>query len=135
MTDGLPDAGGRETSRPPVSFGMMVVLCTFPDLEKARELATEIITGELAACVNLIPQVESIYRWEGETKNDPEVLAVFKVSADGFGKLEEAILEKHPYEVPEIVGIDTDKVEGRYLDWVVSKQGVAISQSPMPTGS
>ncbi len=119
MADSIPEAGGGERSSPPVSREMMVVFCTFPDVEKAREVAGGIIGDGLAACVNLLPGVESIYEWEGEIQREPEVLALFKVAASGFGKLETAILAKHPYDSPEIVGIAADKVDGRYLDWVL----------------
>ncbi len=99
---------------------MMVVLCTFPDVEKARTVCAEIISEKLAVCVNILPGVESIYIWEREVQRDTEVLAIFKVKMEGFEKLEQAILSKHPYDTPEIVGITADKVEKRYLDWVVA---------------
>lgn len=120
MIDELPETGGREQFLPPVSFGMMVVFCTFPSVEKAREVAGEIISEGLAACVNILPGVESIYRWEGEIQNESEVLGLFKVASEGFQELEEAILVKHPYDSPEIVGISADKVTGKYLEWVVA---------------
>jgi len=123
MTDGLPEAGGREKSPPPVSFGMMVVFCTFPDMEKARQVAGEIISQGHAACVNILPGVESIYKWEGKIQCDAEVLAIFKVNQSGFEKLKETILSKHPYDTPEVIGIAADKVEARYLDWVVNSTG------------
>ena len=122
MKDEHPDAGGGETSSPPVSHGMMVVFCTFPDQEKAREVSHEIISEGLAACVNVLPGVESIYQWNGEVKTDSEVLAIFKVGSENFSKLEKAILEKHPYDTPEIVGIAADKVEERYLKWVIEME-------------
>ena len=120
MTEGLPNAGGREQSLPPVSFGMMLVFCTFPDVEKAREVAGGIVSEGHAACVNILPGVESIYRWKGEIQNDSEVLALFKVAAEGFPNLERAILLKHPYETPEIVAVAADRVEEKYLSWVLS---------------
>lgn len=122
MTDGLPDPGGREQSLPPVSFGIMLVFCTFPDGEKAREIGGEIISQGLAACVNILPGVESIYIWKGKVQRDAEVLAIFKVRADGYGKLEHAILSKHPYDTPEIIAISADKAEAGYLDWVLKAQ-------------
>ena len=120
MTESLPEAGGGEKSSPPVSREMMVVFCTFPDVEKAREVAGRMIEQGLAACVNLLPGVESIYKWEGEIQRDAEVLVIFKVASARFSELERAILAKHPYDSPEIVGITADKVEKNYLDWVVA---------------
>jgi len=99
---------------------MLVVLCTFPDVEKARAVAKEIVSEGLAACVNLVPSVESIYRWGGEIQQDTEVLAIFKVASDRFEKLQGAIIAKHPYDTPEIVGIDADRVDTSYLAWVVA---------------
>lgn len=120
MTEGLPEAGGREQSLPPVSFSMMIVFCTFPDVGKAREVATGIVSEGHAACVNILPGLESIYRWKGEIQNDSEVLTIFKVATEGFPNLERAILSQHPYETPEIVGITADRVEEKYLSWVLS---------------
>lgn len=102
---------------------MMVVLCTFPGVEKAREVCDAIISERLAACVNILPHIESIYFWEGEIQRDSEVLSIFKVRDDGFEKLERAILSRHPYDTPEIVGIHADKVENGYLDWVLKAGG------------
>ena len=61
-----------------------------------------------------------IYRWKGEIQNDSEVLALFKVAAEGFPNVERAILLKHPYETPEIVAVAADRVEEKYLNWVLS---------------
>jgi periplasmic divalent cation tolerance protein len=119
MQENLPTTGGQDHSSPPVAADMLIVLCTFPDLETARRISTEIITENLAACVNLIPSVESIYRWEGKIEKSNEVLAIFKVSVVGFKKLEAELLEMHPYETPEIIGIAADQVSLGYLKWVL----------------
>lgn len=122
MSDDLQETGGMEKSGPPVSCGMLLVLCSFSDLENARTVAKEIVSEGLAACVSLAPNVESIYRWKGEIRQDPEVLAIFKVASDGFEKLEKAILEKHPYETPEIVGLSAERVNQDYLAWVLNAE-------------
>lgn len=118
MTNDPSDAGGRGESRPPVYPGMMIVLCTFSGPEVARAVGTEIVADGLAACVNLLPGVESIYRWEAKIQQEQEVLAIFKVKSEGFITLKNALNERHPYEVPEIVGIHTDVVSEKYLEWV-----------------
>ena len=100
---------------------MMLVFCTFPDMEKAREIGSGIISEGLAACVNLVPQVESIYLWEGKIQSENEVLAIFKLRSDGFDILEKILSERHPYEVPEIVGVAADSVNAGYLDWVLGE--------------
>ena len=108
-------------SSPPVFRKMMMVFCTFPDAGKAREVAGEIISQGHAACVNILPGVESIYKWDGKIQKESEVLAIFKVAAEGYSALEKAILSRHPYDSPEVVGIAADRVEERYLDWVVKR--------------
>ncbi len=119
MQENLPSTGGQVLSSPPVAADMLIVLCTFPDAEIARRISKEIISEHLAACVNLVPGVESIYRWEGNIEQANEVLAIFKVNADGFKDLENELLEKHPYETPEIIGIAPDQVSDGYLKWVI----------------
>ncbi|MBC7981068.1 MAG: divalent-cation tolerance protein CutA [Armatimonadetes bacterium] len=96
----------------------MLVFCNFPDVGTAREIAGELIEKGFAACVNLMPGIESIYRWEGELRKEAEVLAVFKVRSGKFRELERELLARHPYEVPEIIGITTDRVGEGYAKWV-----------------
>ena len=119
MRENLQPTGEPDPNGSPVVAGMLIVLCTFPDVETARRISTEIISENLAACVNLIPAVESIYRWEGKIEQASEVLAIFKVAAKGFKKLETNLLEKHPYDTPEIVGIAAHQVSDGYLKWVL----------------
>lgn len=119
MQENLQPTGGQGDSSPPVAADMRLVLCTFPDQEIARTISKNIITNNLAACVNLIPSVESIYRWEGKIEQSSEVLAIFKVSAIAFDGLEMELLEKHPYDTPEIVSITPDQVSKGYLEWVL----------------
>lgn len=120
MQENLQSTGEPDPNGSPVVAGMLIVLCTFPDADTARRICNEIISENLAACVNLIPGVESIYRWEGKIEQASEVLAIFKVSAVGFEDLEKELLEKHPYDTPEILGIAVDKVTECYLKWVVT---------------
>jgi len=119
MQENLQSTGGQEHSSPPVAADMRIVLCTFPDQDTARRISKEIISENLAACVNLIPAVESIYRWEGKIEQANEVLAIFKVSTVGFENLEKLLLEKHPYDTPEIIAIVPDQVSEGYLKWVL----------------
>lgn len=95
-----------------------MVLCTFPDAKIARDICTVLVTDGLAACANLLPGVESIYRWEGATNHDSETLAILKLPADGLAALESKLLGLHPYDVPEIVAIRPDAVNPAYLAWV-----------------
>ncbi len=97
---------------------MLLVLCTFPDAAKARQIGTVLVEKQLAACVNLLPAVESIYRWQGAVETSTEVLAVFKTGADAYPRLAAELEELHPYEVPEIVALRPEQVAGRYAAWV-----------------
>lgn len=119
MQENLQSTVGQDHSSPPVAVDMLIVLCTFPDHETARRISKEIITENLAACVNLISGMESIYRWEGRIEQASEVLAIFKVSVAGFKNLEATLLEKHPYGTPEMIGITPDHVSEAYLKWVL----------------
>lgn len=96
-----------------------VILCTFPSAEQARQIGTVLVERQLAACVNLLPGVESIYRWEGKVEKAAEVLAVFKTSAAGFPAFEKALTELHPYEVPEIIAVQPAAVAETYTAWVL----------------
>ena len=98
---------------------ILIVLCTFPDLGKARETGTALVEAQLAACVNLIPAVESIYRWEGKVETAAEVLALFKTTPSAWLRFESRLLELHPYDVPEIVVLKPDQVAESYARWIV----------------
>ncbi len=97
---------------------LLIVFCTFPDLGKARETATLLVESQLAACVNLIPAVESIYRWEGKTESAAEVLAIFKTTPGAWPRLESRLRELHPYDVPGILALKPDQVAEAYANWV-----------------
>ena len=97
-----------------------LILCTFPNTEQARQIGTVLVERQLAACVNLVPAVESIYRWQGKVETASEVLAIFKTRADGFPAFERALTELHPYEVPEIIAIEPADVAAPYLAWLLS---------------
>jgi periplasmic divalent cation tolerance protein len=97
---------------------VILVLCTFPDAEKARQIGTLVVERQLAACVNLVPGIESIYEWEGKVCLEAEVMGVFKTSADRFEALMDALVEVHPYEVPEVVALPVTKGSAPFLDWV-----------------
>jgi len=94
----------------------MVVLCTFPDLNQARQIGAALVERQVAACVNLLPGVESIYRWEGKVERAGEVLGVIKTTR--YADLEAAIRELHPYEVPEIIALPIVTGLSDYLSWI-----------------
>ena len=96
----------------------LVILCTCPDVEVAGELSRSLVDQGLAACVNILPAIRSIYTWQGEVQDDGEALMVIKTMESGFGAVESWLLEHHPYEVPEIVAIEADRVSHDYLQWL-----------------
>lgn len=98
---------------------VLVILCTFPNSEQARQIGTVLVETQLAACVNLVPAVESIYRWQGKVETAAEVLAVFKTTAAAFPAFEKALTELHPYEVPEIIAVQPAAVAETYTAWVL----------------
>lgn len=97
---------------------LLLVLVTFPDAEKARQIGTIMIESQLAACVNLVPGVESIYRWEGKIETSQEVLAIFKTTPETWLAFEQRLKELHPYQVPEVVALAPEQVSAAYAEWV-----------------
>ena len=100
---------------------ILLVFCTFPDIDKARQIGTMLVESQHAACVNLFPSMESIYRWEGKIESTAEVLALFKTSAQSYGALESRLGELHPYAVPEIVALKPEHVTSAYARWVLDE--------------
>jgi periplasmic divalent cation tolerance protein len=97
---------------------MFIVLTTTPSFDEAETLAEKIVIEELAACVQILPGVTSIYVWEGKLHKDPEHLLLIKTLAEKFDELNEFIIANHSYDVPEIVAVDADKVSAPYLEWM-----------------
>jgi periplasmic divalent cation tolerance protein len=101
--------------------GIRLVLCTFPDAASARQIGTVLVGKQLAACVNFIPGVESVYRWEGRVESASEVLAIFKTSRAAWPELERALAGLHPYQVPEIVALEPAAVAVSYQAWLLGE--------------
>ncbi|HYC21825.1 MAG TPA: divalent-cation tolerance protein CutA [Candidatus Bathyarchaeia archaeon] len=109
---------------------VMVVMTTVGTEEQAAEIARHVVGRGLAACVNIVPGVRSIYRWKGEVSDDREHLLIVKTARAGFAALAAAIREKHPYELPELVGVDAALVEPTYAAWVLeSSAGASPEQN------
>ena len=98
----------------------VVVLITVPDEKAARKLAKPLVEEGLAACVNTVPGVRSIYRWEGKTCDEPEVLLIVKTRRACFEALERRVREVHPYSVPEVIALPIVEGSAPYLDWVAA---------------
>lgn len=100
-----------------MSGDVAVVLMTAPDEEKAAAIARALVEEKLIACANLVPQVRSIYRWEGQLCDEREVLVVMKTAAD-FERLRARVVSLHPYSVPELIKLEVVAGHTPWLDWV-----------------
>ena len=99
----------------------LVVLCTCPNEEVARGLAGCLVENRLAACVNILPEIRSIYRWQGELQEDGEALMIMKTSRQAYPALEARLLEDHPYDVPEVIAVPLEAGSRNYLDWIAAE--------------
>ena len=102
----------------------LVVLVTTPTKEVGEEIAQKLVASKLAACVNLLPGITSIYDWEDQIHQDTEILLIIKTRATCFEALSETVQKIHPYDVPEIVALPITSGSKNYLDWIT-----AVTQS------
>lgn len=110
------DAGSDAESD--VGNDLVILLCTFPKPEDIGEIAFTLISANLCACVNVLQESLSIYRWRGEIVTNKEVLCLIKTSRSRHAELVTRLSELHPYDVPEIVTLPTSAVNEPYLRWV-----------------
>lgn len=97
---------------------MQIVLTTVPNPDAAEALAEKIVDARLAACVQILPQMTSVYLWEGKRLKAREHLLLIKTLPEKYEDLREFIVTNHSYDVPEIIAIDAAKVSYRYLSWM-----------------
>lgn len=95
-----------------------LVFCTCPNNEVAIQLADEVIDSKLAACVNIIPGITSVYTWENKKETSEEVLLMIKTTASSYSTLEAVITAAHPYECPEVIAIPIQHGFKGYLQWI-----------------
>ncbi|AUR51030.1 divalent-cation tolerance protein CutA [Aquella oligotrophica] len=98
--------------------GFLLVLCNTPNKETAHKLAKLLLVEKLCACVNILPQVESLYLWDNKLEETTEVSMLIKTTKDCYPELEKAIKENHPYDVPEIITLDIAAGLPEYLGWI-----------------
>lgn len=96
----------------------LIIFTTYPDAETALATAKHIVREHLAACVNVLPRMTSVYEWRGEARTDTEHLLLVKTTASRYPALEAAILDAHPYELPEIVATPIARGLEGYLEWI-----------------
>ncbi len=97
---------------------VLLAFSTFPDTETARRLARQLVEEKLVACANLLPSIESIYRWQGKVEQATEVLTLFKLTAASYPAFEARLKALHPYDVPEIIATRVVAGLEAYHDWV-----------------
>ncbi|MCD9088311.1 divalent-cation tolerance protein CutA [Stenotrophomonas sp. SY1] len=100
------------------AMDVRLVFCTCPDSGSAQTLAHHLVERRLAACVNLLPPMQSVYRWQGQIEQAEEVQLLIKTCADRLDALMLAITQQHPYELPEIVAISPSAGLPAYMDWI-----------------
>ena len=95
-----------------------IVLSTASSEEEARKIAHHLIEQRLAACVNIVPKIESIYRWEGRVESSREWLLLIKTTAANFSNVRDAIGELHSYDLPECIALGIEDGSADYLQWM-----------------
>jgi periplasmic divalent cation tolerance protein len=100
-----------------------IVLSTAGSREEAEKIGHALVERQLAACVNIVPQLRSIYRWRGKVEQAEEVLLIIKTTARRFESVRDLIQELHSYEVPECVCLEVENGSDAYLDWLEGSVG------------
>lgn len=99
---------------------VLLVLCTCPDQETAERISDALVVERLAACVNRVPGLTSVYLWQGKVERDSETLLLIKTSDSRFDALSARLRELHPYDLPEIIAVPAVRGLPEYLQWVCS---------------
>jgi periplasmic divalent cation tolerance protein len=102
-----------------MSENHLVMLCVVPDRGSGERIARALVQERLAGCVNLVPGVVSTFRWEGEVKQEDELLMIIKTAAGRFEAVRAAITMTHPYDTPEVIALPIIEGDARYLTWLV----------------
>ena len=97
---------------------ILLTLSTFPDAETARRISTQLITEKFAACANVLPGVESIYRWKEKVEDTAEWVLLIKSRRDLFAALRAEIQKLHTYDVPEVIALPVVEGSDAYLGWI-----------------
>ena len=99
---------------------IVVVLVTGPDETTLASIAERVVEEGLAACVNVVPEVRSVYRWREHVETEREALAIIKTTRAAVAHLQRRVLDLHPYDVPEFIVLPVESGSPPYLDWVTN---------------
>ncbi len=113
----------------------VVVFCSVGRPEDAERIAQALVEKRLAACVNVVPGVLSLYRWEGKVQRDVERLLIIKTTRERFNDLHEALLKVHPYELPELLVLPVVGGHVPYMEWVIESVSLPSDSGPLPPES
>ncbi len=106
-----------------MSEKILLALSTFPDVETARRVSDQLVGENFAACANILPAIESVYRWKGNIESGNETLVLFKLSEDRQSAFQDKLRSLHPYDVPEIILVSVAGGLPEYLQWVAGNCG------------
>lgn len=99
----------------------VVVFITAGSIQEAEKIAQELVEERLVACVNIIPNITSVYRWEGKVHHDQEVFLIAKTCRSAFSQLAKRVKEIHSYEVPEVIAVRVEAGLASYLNWIAQE--------------
>ena len=100
-----------------------LVITTCPSMEEAEDLAGKVVAARLAACVNIVPGIVSIYEWQGKMEREQEFMLLIKSRSEGFPELEKLVQASHSYELPELIAVPIDEGSKAYLNWIDTQLG------------
>ena len=108
-----------ENDRTDDASRLLVVLMTAADRDEASRIAEMLVNSRLAACVQVLPEIHSVYRWKGELERATETLLLAKTTSDKFDELDRAVREIHSYDTPEIIALPVNAASESYLNWLL----------------
>ncbi len=98
---------------------IITIICTVPDFKTGKDIGEKLVSENLISCVNIIPGITSIYRWQGKICSDNEVILFMKSRLSLFDKIDSRVQELHPYDVPEVISMDIDNASNPYHEWIL----------------